>query len=156
MKKSWVYLLFCLGTLGAGMGAGLLTRNGMETYGQLNQPPLSPPGVVFPIVWAVLYLLMGVSAARVYLAPGPLAARKRGLRLWGVQLAVNLGWSFLFFAGGLYLAAFLWLILLWGLILGMIRAFWQVDCPAAWLQLPYLGWVTFAGYLNAGVWLLNR
>ena len=156
MKKHWVYLLFCLGTLGAGMGTGLFLREGMRRYEQLNQPPLSPPGVAFPIVWTILYLLMGISAARVWLAPGPLAARKKGLRLWFAQLAVNLGWSFLFFGGGVYLAAFLWLVLLWVLILLMIRAFWQVDCPAAWLQLPYLGWVAFAGYLNAGVWFLNR
>lgn len=90
-----------------------------------------------------------------YTSP-PSAARSRSLRLFGVQLTFNFFWSILFFNLQLFGLALLWLIALWGLILWMIRAFRKVDPLAALLQIPYLLWVTFAGYLNTGVWLLNR
>lgn len=147
----WILLAEAVGAL-----SGWLTRKGVRTYQEtIVQPPLSPPGMVFPIVWGILFALMGVGAARIYASP-PSAARSRGLRLFGVQLTFNFFWSILFFNLQLFGLAFLWLIALWGLILWMIRAFRKVDPLAALLQIPYLLWVTFAGYLNAGVWFLNR
>lgn len=147
----WILLVEAVGAL-----SGWLTRKGARAYQEtIVQPPLSPPGVVFPIVWGILFALMGIGAARVWASP-PSAARTRSMRLFGVQLAFNFFWSILFFNLQLFGLALLWLIALWGLILWMIRAFRQVDRPAALLQIPYLLWVTFAGYLNAGVWFLNR
>ena len=146
----WILLTEAVGVL-----SGWLTRSGVKQYMEtVTQPPLSPPSWVFPAVWAVLYALMGVSAARVHLSPAS-PVRSRSLRLFGVQLAFNFCWSFLFFQFQLFGAALAWLAVMWILILLMILAFRQVDPVAAWLQIPYLLWVAFAGYLNAGVWLLN-
>ena len=98
---------------------------------------------------------MGISAARVSLAP-PSLARSRGLNLFVIQLAVNFLWSPIFFNAQSFGLAFLWLILLLILVLGMILLFRKADALAAWLQIPYLLWLTFAGYLNLGVWYLNK
>ena len=150
------YAVWILATEAVGALSGFLTREGAKLYSQtISKPPLSPPALVFPVVWGVLFLLMGVGAARVYLAPAS-GARSRSLLLFFVQLAFNFFWSILFFNFQRFGLAFLWLIVLWILILWMILAFRKVDPPAAWLQVPYLLWVTFAAYLSAGVWILNR
>ena len=123
-KPSWkTYALWIVGVEAVGALSGFLTRDGAEVYSEMiRQPPLSPPAIVFPIVWSILFLLMGVSAARIYAAPAS-PARTRGLRV---------------------------------LILRMIFTFRKTDSLAAWLQVPYFLWVTFAAYLNLGVWMLNR
>jgi len=126
----------------------------MEDYAVLNQPPLSPPGWVFPVVWAILYTLMGISTARIYLSESSL--KSDALRLYAVQLIVNFFWTILFFNLDVRLFALIWLILLVALVLRMIILFRRIDAPAAYLQIPYFLWLLFATYLNAGVWLLNR
>ena len=139
------------------MGAlsGWLTRDGAKTYStDIVQPPLSPPATIFPIVWGILFALMGISAARVWRAP-PSKARTKGLSLFGLQLAFNFFWSIIFFNFQLFGLALVWLLALWVLIVLMTVAFYRVDRPAGLMQLPYLLWVTFALYLNGGVWLLN-
>lgn len=157
MKGHWKpYVFFILLSEAVGGLSGWLTRNTMELYNTIViQPPLSPPGWVFPIVWGILYALMGISAARIYLSP---ASRQRslGLNLFVVQLAVNFFWSPIFFNLRAFGFAFLWLLLLLGLVLWMIFTFRKVDPLAAKLQIPYLIWLTFAAYLNLGVWYLNR
>jgi len=138
-----------------GLLSGFLTREGTQIYAEmLQKPPLSPPGWVFPVVWTVLYALMGLGAARVYLTE-PSRARNRGLNLFILQLAVNFLWSPLFFNARAYGAALLWLLLLWVLVLAMILAFRKTDKTAALLQVPYLIWLTFAAYLNWAVYRLN-
>lgn len=156
MKRNWkTYLFWVLLAEGIGAIAGFLTREGTELYKTMIQkPPLSPPAIVFPIVWAILYALMGISAARIYLSDES-GARSRGLNLFIAQLVINFFWSLIFFNAQAFGFAFLWLLLLWGLILWMILTFFKVDKWAAWIQIPYLLWVTFAGYLNYGVWMLN-
>ena len=156
-KGTWkAYALWILLAETVGALSGFLSRGGTELYAQtIVKPPLSPPGVVFPVVWSILFALMGIGAARIYLAP-PSEQRTTALRLFVLQLAFNFFWSLIFFNLQRFDLAFLWLVILWGLILRMILAFRKVDSAAAWLQLPYLLWVTFAGYLNLGVWLLNR
>ena len=121
----------------------------------MNQPPLSPPGCVFPIVWTILYLLMGYSSYRVYTAGKSPAFTKRALKLYATQLLANFIWPIVFFAFEWYLVAFFVLIALWVLILLTLRAFTAIDETAGDLLLPYLLWVTFAGYLNLGAYLLN-
>ncbi len=146
----WIILTEAVGAL-----AGFLTRDGTRLYGSvIEQPPLSPPAIVFPIVWSLLFALMGIGAARIYLSP-PSGDRFRGLVLFFIQLAFNFLWSFLFFEYMAFASAFFWLLTLWGLILWMILSFYGVDKTAAGLQIPYLLWVTFAAYLNLGVWILN-
>lgn len=155
-EHKWIpYVLWILFTEAMGFLSGWLTRQGSELYSQaIVKPPLSPPAIVFPIVWGILFLLMGIGAARIYLAE-PSPARTKSLRIFLLQLAFNFFWSILFFNFQAFGIALIWLLILWGLILWMIFSFRQVDPPAAWLQVPYLLWVTFAAYLNFGVWRLN-
>ena len=156
LTRNWkVYGLWIAMTEAVGILSGLLSRNGNRIF-QLTalQPPLSPPAWVFPIVWSILFALMGISAARIWLSPAS-AQRSRGLNLYVAQLAVNFFWSLIFFNAQAYGFAFLWLVLLWALVLWMILTFRKADPLAAWLQLPYLLWLTFAAYLNLGVWFLN-
>ena len=139
------------------MGAlsGWLTREGTQLFSEtVAKPPLTPPSLVFPIVWGILYALMGIGAARVSLTE-PSEDRSRGLNLFVAQLIVNFFWSLFFFNAQAYGFAFFWLLLLWGLVLWMTLTFRKVDPIAAWLQVPYLLWLTFAAYLNFGVWRLN-
>ncbi len=147
---AWILLTEAVGGL-----SGWLTREGMEFYkAAVKKPPLSPPSVVFPIVWTVLFALMGIGAARVWGAEAS-PGRSRGLGLFFVQLFFNFCWSFLFFQFRSFGFALLWLAVLWGLILWMTLTFHRVDGPAGWMQAPYLLWVAFAAYLNFGVWRLN-
>ena len=139
------------------MGAlsGWLTREGTQLFSEtVAKPPLTPPSLVFPIVWGILYALMGIGAARISLTE-PSEDRSRGLNLFVAQLIVNFFWSLIFFNAQAYGFAFFWLLLLWGLVLWMTLTFRKVDPIAAWLQVPYLLWLTFAAYLNFGVWRLN-
>lgn len=158
MKKiNWkTYAFWILITEAVGALSGWLTREGTKIFGEtVAQPPLSPPMLVFPIVWGILYALMGISAARIYMAPTS-AERSKGLNLYIAQLVVNFFWSLIFFNAQAYGFAFIWLLVLWALVLWMILTFRKVDPVAAWLQLPYLLWLTFAAYLNLSVWYLNR
>lgn len=134
--------------------AGLLTRGGVEAFQQLPQPALTPPAIVFPIVWTILYALMGISLARIWLAPES-PERTRGLSLFLYQLIFNFFWSFFFFNMQAFGFSLLWIIVLWVLIGLMILSFYKTDRLAAWLQVPYFLWVTFATYLNYMVWQLN-
>ena len=157
MKRSnWkVYAFWILITEAVGGLSGWLTREGTKLFSEtVAQPPLSPPMILFPIVWGILYGLMGFGAARIYLAP-PSATRSKGLNLYIVQLVVNFFWSLIFFNAQAFGFAFLWLLLLWALVLWMILTFRKVDPLAAYLQIPYLLWLTFAAYLSFGVWYLN-
>lgn len=155
-KPTWKQYLFWIGlSLGVGALSGWLTREGTAIYAEkLQKPPLSPPGWVFPVVWTLLYGLMGISAAKIWAAPASLA-RSRGLNLFIGQLIVNFFWSPIFFNAGAYGFALVWLLILWVLVVLMIKEFWKVDPAAAKLQIPYLIWLTFAAYLNWGVWKLN-
>ena len=157
MKRTWKpYLFWILIAEAVGALSGWLTREGTELYAQtILKPPLSPPGWVFPVVWSILYALMGIGAARIYLAT-PSKARSLGLNLFIAQLVVNFFWSPVFFNLQAFGPAFFWLLLLWGLVLWMILVFRKADLPSAKLQIPYLAWLTFAAYLNWGVWYLNR
>ena len=155
MKKP-EYFRWILAVEAVGALSGFLSREATQQYAQtINKPPLSPPGFLFPVVWTVLYALMGIGAARIAAAPDS-PAHSRALNVFVVQLIVNFFWSLIFFNAQAFGFAFLWLVLLWVLIVTMIWLFSGVDALAALLQIPYLLWVTFAGYLNYGVWQLNR
>ncbi len=136
--------------------AGLLTRNAMMDFEVLNKPPLSPPGWLFPVVWTILYILMGISSYLIKTSNASLEEKSDALTLYFYQLVVNFLWSIFFFNFQWYLFSFVWLLLLWILIILMIRSFDKISKAAAYLNLPYLLWVTFAGYLNFAIWWLNR
>lgn len=155
-RKNWKpYLFWLLLTEAVGALSGLLTRDGAKAFqAVIRKPPLTPPGIVFPIVWTILFALIGIGAARVYLAPAS-TQRAQALRLFGVQLIFNFLWPILFFNLQRFGLALVWLLALWVLIGWMALTYRQVDPLAAWLQVPYFIWVTFAVYLNLGVWRLN-
>ena len=153
MRKALIICLLL--PLAVGGMAAALTQGSMEHFAALAQPPLSPPGWVFPVVWSALYLLMGAASFLIRKADASQAEKTRALVLYGVQLAVNFAWPLLFFRAGLYGFALVWLALLLFLVIETAFAFGCIDRRAAWLLTPYLLWLLFAAYLNAGVWLLN-
>ena len=155
MMKKTRYLLWITVVEVVGVLSGLLSRQGTVFYREMAEKPvLSPPALLFPVVWTILYALMGIGAARID-ASTPDTDRNRALNIFVIQLVVNFFWSLIFFNARSYGFALVWLLLLWGLIITMIILFWRVDRLAAILQIPYLFWVTFAAYLNFGVWILN-
>lgn len=151
IKKLLIYLAIPL----AVGGLSALSSGGMSDYASLNQPPLAPPGWVFPVVWTILYLLMGYAAYRVSESGAPTQQIRQALLVYWLQLAVNFIWSPIFFGLELRLSAFIVLLILWLLICLTIYRFSKLDEKAGDLLLPYILWVTFAGYLNLGVFLLN-
>lgn len=151
------YIISILIALGVGGLSALITRDSMNIYDRIVMPPLAPPGFLFPIVWTLLYTLMGISSARIYLEgiEGNNLATD-ALKVYALQLAVNFFWSIIFFNFETFLFAFIWILLLWALIIIMIRKFYEINPLAAWLQIPYFLWVTFAAYLNLAIYILNR
>ena len=149
------YLAIILLTEAVGALAAWLTRDSVAAFQSVPKSALTPPGTVFGIVWTILYALMGFGAARVWLTE-PSKARTDGLGLFVLQLIVNFFWSLFFFNLQAYGFSLLWLAFLWALILAMILSFRKADKTAALLQVPYLLWVSFAGYLNFAVWMMNR
>lgn len=140
----------------AGGASAFLTRNSMETFEALNQPPLSPPGWLFPIVWTILYILMGISLYLILQSDADDETVKSAQKIFYFQLALNFLWPLLFFNMGWYLLAFAELIVLWLAVIAMIKQFAETSKLAAYLNIPYLIWLTFAAYLNLGVWWLNK
>lgn len=153
LKNLKALLISLLISLGVGALSGTLTRNSVKVYSQLNLPPLSPPSWVFPVVWTILFLLMGISSYIIYISKSP--TTKYALAIYFLQLAVNFIWPFIFFSAQAYLFAFIWLIFLWLLVVLMINMFYKISPVAAILQIPYLIWLTFAAYLNLMVVILN-
>lgn len=156
MKIMWKTLGVCIGIpLVTGALSALISGGGMADFAALEKPPLSPPGWLFPVVWTVLYILMGVASYLVVSAGAGQKETESALKAYGLQLFFNFWWSVIFFNFELYFFAFVWLLALWALILLTVLRFGRISKPAAYLMLPYLAWVTFAGYLNLGIALLN-
>ena len=153
MKIQWKNLITCLAIpLAVGSLSALLTQNSMATFNSITKPGLSPPGWLFPVVWTILYILMGIASYLVLTSGKP---NDNALTIYTIQLVFNFFWSIIFFNLELYLFAFIWLVLLWLLILITTLLFYQISKPAGYLMIPYLLWVTFAGYLNLSIYLLN-
>lgn len=150
LKPLLISLLISVGT---GALAGILTMGTSKIYGSLTKPSFAPPSYLFPIVWTILFILMGISAYLVYMTDSP--AKSTALKIYLAQLAVNFLWSIIFFSLNAYFFAFIWLVLLWVLIIFMLYYFYTVNPVAAYLQIPYFLWVAFAGVLNFSVAMLN-
>ena len=139
-----------------GIIAAALTRDSMDIYDTLNVPPLAPPAILFPVVWTILYILMGVSSAIIFIDRHRLLNEaKKGLIWYGASLILNFSWSIIFFNLQASFFALLVLITMLITIIKTIIEYYKVKPIAAYLQIPYALWVVFAGYLNAGIWLLN-
>lgn len=145
-----IVLPLLVGTISA-----LLTRESMMLFAGVKKPPLSPPGWLFPIVWIILYTLMGIASYLMLTGEATKEEKVKALNVYLYQLLVNFLWSTWFFNFQWYLFAFFWLVLLWVMILVTLVRFYRISKPAGYLLIPYLLWVTFAGYLNLGIALLN-
>lgn len=155
MSTTTKRLIICLAIpLGVGALSAFISMGAMDTFGELNQPPLSPPSWLFPVVWTILYILMGFSLFLVTGMPDS-PDKTQSILLFALQLFFNFMWSIFFFNLGLYFFSFIWLVGLWALIILMIMSFKKVSPLAAYINIPYLLWVTFAGYLNLAIALLN-
>ena len=156
-KQTRIYIISVAISLGVGIVSALLTRGNMNIYEEVSTPPLSPPSFLFPVVWTVLFVLMGISAAMVLTTgTSPLVKRKNALSVYGMSLFFNFFWSIIFFNLRAFLFAFVWLLVLLALIILTIVKYYRIKKTAAYLQIPYAVWVTFAGYLNFGIWILNK
>ena len=153
MKKAKSYIFSILLALTVGGLSALATANNMNIYDKINPPPLSPPGWLFPVVWTILFILMGISAAIIFTSRS--SKKDDALFIYAVSLVLNFSWSIFFFNMLAFLIAFIILIALWLSIILNIIKYYKINKVAAWLQLPYLLWVTFAGYLNVAIILLN-
>lgn len=155
----WRFIVSVAIPLGVGGLSALISGDSMSKFGDLNQPPLSPPAWLFPVVWTILYILMGIACFLVWTRPADkqLTVRTKTsfFIVYGVQLVFNFFWSIFFFNLNWYWFAFIWLIILWAMILYLV--IWRGKNLRAvmWLLLPYLLWVTFAGYLNVMIAILN-
>lgn len=156
MTKKTKQFLICIAVplLVGGLSA-LITRTGVDIFETINKPSLSPPGWLFPVVWTILFILMGIASYLVLVSEKPQGEINRALTVYGIQLIFNFFWSIFFFNFSLYLFSFIWLVLLWLLILATAVLFYRISKPAGYLMIPYLLWVTFAGYLNFQIYLLN-
>ena len=154
LKKYKPYLKSIALPLTVGAVSAFITMKGMPYYQMQEKPFFTPPNIVFPIVWTILYTLMGISATRIKHSNDP--DKSKALKTYLLQLGVNFFWSVFFFGLHRYFLAFLWLLFLILLVVRMIKDFADVDLKAAKLQIPYLIWCCFAAVLNCSVWWLNR
>lgn len=157
IKKLNPYVVSVLIALSVGGLSALITKNNMSVYLENISPPLTPPSWVFPVVWTILFILMGISAAMIYTnKTTPYSKKRSALLTYSLSLLVNFFWSIIFFNLRAFFFAFIWLLLLLFLIISTIIKYQKIDKLAAYLQIPYALWVTFAGYLTLAIWLLNR
>ena len=155
-KPNYKLLAICIAIpLWAGALSALATQNSMTTFQLLNKPPLTPPGIVFPIVWTILYTLMGISYYLVLTSERTTLDKATAITAYGLQLFLNILWPIFFFRFDLYLFSFFVIIVLWLFIVHTIRLFYNISKSSAYLLIPYLIWVTFAAYLNLGFVILN-
>ena len=152
MSKFKIYLRSILIPVIIGAIVGFITSSFMD-YNSLVQPPLAPPSILFPIVWSILYVLMGVSYG--ILESNSLIDSDIN-SIYYLQLFVNALWSIFFFVFKWRFFAFLWILLLLVLVIIMIQKFYNKNKVAGLLQIPYLLWIAFATYLNFAIWLLNK
>ncbi|MDD4164849.1 MAG: tryptophan-rich sensory protein [Eubacteriales bacterium] len=147
-------LISILISVGVGAFAGIITTGTVDFYDEIQLPGLSPPSFVFPIVWSVLYILMGVSAYMVYSSEAK--SKNTALKIYGVQLLLNSIWPLIFFNMRRCLFAFVIIVFLWAMIFLMMVLFWKINKKAALLQIPYILWVSYAAYLNISICILNN
>lgn len=157
LKRKFIpYIIAIIIAMAIGFLSTFFTRNNMNIYDDIVVPPLAPPMALFPIVWTILYFLMGISSGGIAKYND---VRKEevfdALFAYAIQLFLNFFWSIIFFNMRAFLFSFVWLIVLWFAIIWMIVKFYKINPAAAFLQIPYLIWVTFAAYLNFAIYWLN-
>jgi tryptophan-rich sensory protein len=146
------FMVLCLAVAAV---AGAVTATSVETwYADLAKPAFNPPNWLFGPVWTALYLMMALAAWRVW-RKHRTGGAQLALGAWGLQLALNLGWSLLFFGARMIGAALAEIVVLLVAIVVTAALFWRIDRVAGALLVPYAAWVAFATVLNAALWRLN-
>ena len=147
--------------LAVGGLSAFLTKDAMLIFNSIDKPPLAPSGIVFPIAWSILYVIMGISSYIIYnldinkLNIEQIVLRKQTLIIYVVQLIFNFFWTIIFFNFSMYKFAFVWLMTLWILVFLYIKTSFELNKISSYLMMPYLVWMTFAGYLNLMIDILN-
>lgn len=149
-KKLFKYIFI---TLLIGGVPSIFVYGNIDNYKLLNKPPLSPPSVVFPIVWTIIYILLGISIYRVMNTESN--KKSEAKLIYFIQLAANALWTPIFFGLNEYFLAFLWIIMLILLVVTMLITFFKIDKISFYLNIPYIIWLLFASYLNFGIFVLN-
>ena len=157
MKKFSIGLLIValLVPLLVGGISAALSAKGMATYGTMSKPPLSPPAWAFSVAWTILYIMMGLASYFILASVDDNRSKAMALIIYAIQLFMNFMWSIMFFNWELYLAAFIWLVIMWGMVIICAFRFYSINRLAAYLLIPYILWLTFAAYLNLGAYILN-
>ena len=157
LKKIFKIIIAIIIPLVVGGISAFLTREGTAMFKTINKPPLSPPAWLFPVAWTILYILMGYASYLIYKdnSISNIKIKNISIKLYIAQLIFNFFWSIIFFNMKQYFFAFVWLIVLWILILLLIINSNKINKSIKYLLIPYLLWVTFAGYLNIGIAILN-
>jgi len=156
-KYLLIYAVAIAIPLTVGLLSALLTKDNMNIYSEIVKPPLAPPAILFPIVWSILYVLMGVSSAQICTRTEKMPERRtKAFKFYTISLILNFGWSIIFFNIKEFFYAFLWLLVLLYFIIRTILEYRKIYSLAAYLQIPYAVWVAFAGYLNIAIAILNR
>ncbi len=150
MKEKIFHFLQIFGPLILGSIVGFVIKDFMD-YSSLNQPPLAPPGIVFPIAWTILYLLMGIS----YYLYRKVDDNKTFITVYYLQLFLNLTWTFIFFVFKMRFLAIFGILAIILLVFYLIKKFWNIKKESAYLLIPYLFWLVFVMYLTIGIFLLN-
>lgn len=150
LKKLIFYIVI---TILIGALPSVFVFKDMSIYNELNKPPLSPPSIVFPIAWTILYILMGISIYRIMMSEN--INKDEARLIYFIQLITNAVWTPIFFGAKEYFLAFLWIVMLIVFVVAMIIKFFKIDKLSAYLQIPYLIWLIFASYLNFNIFVLN-
>ena len=154
-KVNYKMLLLFIGLALLAGGIGALLGGNMDNFDTLEKPSFSPPAILFPIVWTILYILMGISSYLICSNKTDQKFKNRACFVYIIKLVVNSLWTLFFFRLNMLLFAFIWLILLIVLVIIMIIKFYNIKPLAAYLQIPYILWLVFAAVLNFSIYLLN-
>lgn len=154
MRIDWKKLIIItVITFIVGTFFSFFTMNSMDTFKELSKP-INVPGVLFPIVWSILYLLMSISCYLIVQSNDK--DKKEGIILYAIQLVINSLWTLIFFGLGAYLLSFIWIIILLIVVIIMLAKFYNINKIAMYINIPYVLWLLFAAYLNLGIYLLNK
>lgn len=148
------FIIAVLIPLLVGIVSAMISSKGMAMYGTMSKPPLSPPAWVFPVAWTILYIMMGIASYFVFVSDADSKLKMMALLIYIIQLAMNFMWSIVFFNWKLYLVAFVWLIVMWGLVIICAFRFYGINKAAGYMMIPYIVWLTFAAYLNLGTYII--
>ena len=152
-EKTKIFIAAIILPLAVGGLAALITKNSYDFYKEVAQPPFAPPSIAFPIVWTILYAVMGVASGLVYTTPSP--HRFSAIKLYLFQLALNFFWPIIFFNLEALWLAFVWIVALLLAVAATTYKFYKVNKTAGLLMLPYLIWTAFATILNLSIAILN-